>query len=57
MKRSACDRISLMHAGKVLACDAPDKLSDARGGGNLEQAFIAYIQTAEGSQFATSAPA
>ncbi|MEZ6152965.1 MAG: ribosome-associated ATPase/putative transporter RbbA [Pirellulaceae bacterium] len=51
-----CDRISLMHAGKVLACDAPDKLSDARGGGNLEQAFIAYIQTAEGSQFATSAP-
>ncbi|MCA9182602.1 MAG: ATP-binding cassette domain-containing protein, partial [Planctomycetales bacterium] len=50
-----CDRISLMHAGKVLACDAPDKLSAARGGGSLEQAFIAYIQTAEGSESDTSA--
>jgi ribosome-dependent ATPase len=26
-----CDRISLMNAGKVLACDAPQKLIDARG--------------------------
>ena len=26
-----CDRISLMHAGKVLAADAPQKLIDARG--------------------------
>ncbi len=25
-----CDRISLMHAGKVLACDAPQKLIDGR---------------------------
>ena len=26
-----CDRISLMNAGKVLACDAPQKLIEARG--------------------------
>ncbi|QDV24791.1 ribosome-associated ATPase/putative transporter RbbA [Aureliella helgolandensis] len=49
-----CDRISLMHAGKVLACDAPDKLADARGTGSLEQAFIAYIQAAEAPEAATS---
>src|SRR6187455_3645778 len=26
-----CDRISLMNAGKVLACDKPQRLIDARG--------------------------
>lgn len=51
-----CDRISLMHAGKVLACDAPSKLADARGEGSLEQAFIAYIQAAEGAESTTSEP-
>ena len=36
-----CDRISLMNAGKVLACDAPQKLIDERGaaqpGGRLHR--------------------
>jgi ribosome-dependent ATPase len=41
-----CDRISLMHDGRVLACDAPRKLADAKGDGDLEQAFIAYIRAA-----------
>jgi ribosome-dependent ATPase len=41
-----CDRISLMHAGKVLACDAPQKLIDARGVANLEEAFIGYMEDA-----------
>lgn len=39
-----CDRISLMNAGKVLACDAPQKLIDARGAANLEEAFIGYME-------------
>ena len=41
-----CDRISLMNAGKVLACDAPQKLIDARGAANLEDAFIGYMEDA-----------
>ena len=41
-----CDRISLMHAGKVLACDAPQKLIDERGSRNLEEAFIGYMEDA-----------
>jgi ribosome-dependent ATPase len=42
-----CDRISLMHAGTVLACDLPRKLVDARGASGLEEAFIGYIADAE----------
>ncbi|WP_050985984.1 ribosome-associated ATPase/putative transporter RbbA [Schlesneria paludicola] len=41
-----CDRISLMNAGKVLACDAPQKLIDARRATNLEEAFIGYMEDA-----------
>ncbi len=39
-----CDRISLMNAGKVLACDVPQKLIEKRGAANLEDAFIAYME-------------
>jgi ribosome-dependent ATPase len=35
-----CDRISLMHAGKVLASDTPQALIQACGASSLEQAFI-----------------
>ncbi len=48
-----CDRISLMHAGRVLACDAPRALIAARGADNLEEAFIGYMEDA----MAESAPA
>jgi ribosome-dependent ATPase len=41
-----CDRISLMHAGRVLACDAPEKLIEGRGAASLEDAFIAYMEDA-----------
>jgi ribosome-dependent ATPase len=43
-----CDRISLMHAGVVLACDKPAALVAARGASGLEEAFIAYIADAAG---------
>ncbi|MBK6468335.1 MAG: ribosome-associated ATPase/putative transporter RbbA [Rhodobacter sp.] len=42
-----CDRISLMHAGKVLVSDAPKALIAARGAATLEDAFIAYMLDAE----------
>jgi ribosome-dependent ATPase len=55
-----CDRISLMHAGKVLACDAPQKLIDGRGVASLEEAFILYMEDAisetESEQGTRSAP-
>nr|WP_296229143.1 ribosome-associated ATPase/putative transporter RbbA [Ralstonia sp. UBA689] len=41
-----CDRISLMHAGRVLVSDAPAALVHARGTQTLEQAFIAYLREA-----------
>jgi ribosome-dependent ATPase len=41
-----CDRISLMHAGKVLAQNTPAALLRARGVQTLEEAFIAYLEEA-----------
>lgn len=38
-----CDRISLMHAGKVLASDTPANLVKARATQTLEEAFIDYL--------------
>jgi ribosome-dependent ATPase len=45
-----CDRISLMHAGKVLVSDTPAAIQAARGAASLEQAFIAYLQEASGPE-------
>ena len=41
-----CDRISLMHAGKVLASDTPEALVKACGKNSLHDAFIEYLQEA-----------
>ena len=41
-----CDRISLMHAGKILAVDTPDSLRHSRGAKTLEDAFIGYLEDA-----------
>jgi ribosome-dependent ATPase len=41
-----CDRISLMHAGKVLAQDSPQALIHIRRVKNLEEAFIAFLKDA-----------
>ena len=43
-----CDRISLMHAGKVLAVGAPLELVKERGGDSLEDTFIDYLAEAAG---------
>ncbi|MFN3627754.1 MAG: ATP-binding cassette domain-containing protein, partial [Parvibaculum sp.] len=38
-----CDRVSLMHAGRVLAIGTPDQLRQEHDAGSLDEAFIAYI--------------
>ena len=43
-----CDRISLMHSGRVLATGAPAALVRARGAATLEEAFVGYIEDASG---------
>ena len=43
-----CDRISLMHAGKVLAVGAPLELVKERGSDLLEDTFVGYLADAAG---------
>ncbi|CAN0626163.1 ribosome-associated ATPase [Burkholderia multivorans] len=50
-----CDRISLMHAGRVLASDAPAELVRQRGARTLEEAFIGYLVDAQGTSDAPPA--
>ncbi|HEY8331223.1 MAG TPA: ribosome-associated ATPase/putative transporter RbbA [Pseudomonas sp.] len=51
-----CDRISLMHAGRVLDSDTPQALMDKRGLPSLEATFIAYLEEAA-AENAASLPA
>ncbi|QCN99631.1 ABC transporter ATP-binding protein/permease (plasmid) [Azospirillum argentinense] len=41
-----CDRVSLMHAGRVLVSDTPAALVARRGAATLEEAFIGYLEEA-----------
>ena len=43
-----CDRMSMMHAGKVLDSDVPAQLVRKRGAATLEEAFIDYLVEASG---------
>ena len=43
-----CDRISLMHAGRVLVSDTAEGITKAKGCATLEDAFIAYLEEAIG---------
>ena len=52
-----CDRISLMHAGQVLAVGEPDGLRRERGADSLEDAFIDYLEEAAGDEAPGEAPA
>ncbi|MCF6751677.1 ribosome-associated ATPase/putative transporter RbbA [Pseudomonas stutzeri] len=54
-----CDRISLMHAGRVLDSDTPQGLMVKRGLATLEETFIAYLEdaVAEGAAAAPASPA
>ncbi|WP_169569936.1 ribosome-associated ATPase/putative transporter RbbA [Sneathiella limimaris] len=41
-----CDRVSLMHAGKVLAVGEPEDLRKEQGAETLEEAFVSVLQDA-----------
>jgi len=44
-----CDRISLMHAGRVLAVGTPQAITAEGGAATLEEAFIAHLEAAAGT--------
>ena len=43
-----CNRVGLMHKGRLIRCSAPDAMKHETGGATLEEAFIQTIQGAEG---------
>ncbi len=51
-----CDRISLMHAGKVLVSDTPARIVRQRAAGTLEEAFIGFLEDASGAGTTATAP-
>jgi ribosome-dependent ATPase len=51
-----CDRISLMHAGRVLAVGAPQDLVKQRGSASLEECFVGYLAEAAGIEVGKAAP-
>ncbi len=52
-----CDRISFMHAGKVIATGTPAELQEAQHAPSLEEAFIAYMELGGRSAAASPPPA
>ena len=52
-----CDRISLMHAGRVLVSDSPAQLMRQRGTQSLEQAFVSHLEEASASTENVAVPA
>jgi ribosome-dependent ATPase len=52
-----CDRISLMHRGRVLAVGAPKELVKERGSATLEDAFISYLEEGGRAESASKAEA
>tara|TARA_R110002126_G_scaffold141383_2_gene286491 strand:+ start:9962 stop:12724 length:2763 start_codon:yes stop_codon:yes gene_type:complete len=51
-----CDRISLMHAGRVLVTDTPADIIASRDAASLEDGFIAYISAEIPPEPASNAP-
>lgn len=45
-----CDRISLMDSGRVLATDTPANLMRTRNASSLDDAFIIYLEEANGTR-------
>ena len=51
-----CDRISLMHRGRVLAVGEPEELRRRQHAGTLEEAFIRYLEQDEAAEAAERLP-
>jgi ABC-2 type transport system ATP-binding protein len=47
-----CNRVGLMHRGKLIRCEAPEAMRQATGAANLEGAFIRTIRELEGGRAA-----
>ncbi len=45
-----CNRVGLMHRGKLIRCEAPEAMRQATGAANLEGAFIQTIRELEGAR-------
>jgi ABC-type multidrug transport system ATPase subunit len=45
-----CNRVGLMHKGKLIRCETPEALKHETGAANLESAFIQMIRAAEGAR-------
>jgi ribosome-dependent ATPase len=48
-----CDRISLMHAGKLLAVGAPQELRQSKAAVTLEDAFVSFLEEVDAGNSAT----
>jgi ABC-2 type transport system ATP-binding protein len=44
-----CNRVGLMHKGRLIRCSPPDVMKRETGAANLEGAFIKTIQAVEGA--------
>jgi ribosome-dependent ATPase len=51
-----CDRISLMHAGRVLVSSSPAEIVRSRGVDSLQEAFISYLEAAGGESAESARP-
>ncbi len=53
---SRCDRLALMHEGRVLATDTPSDIVKARDAKNLDDAFVSFLEANTKSEIAASPP-
>ncbi len=51
-----CDRVALMHAGRVLVSGTPTEIVAAHGADNLEQAFVQWIEAVQPARGGDDAP-
>ncbi|GAW34905.1 putative ABC transporter ATP-binding protein YbhF [Roseovarius sp. A-2] len=51
-----CDRISLMHAGRVLSVGTPAEIAASKGTENLNEAFVSYLEDAAEADAPTGKP-
>jgi ribosome-dependent ATPase len=51
-----CDRIALMDSGRVLITGTPRELMAARGTQTLDEAFVSYLEEAQGKTTVPTAP-
>lgn len=51
-----CDRVALMASGRVLVTGTPRELMEARGAQSLDEAFVSYLEQAQGKTIVPAVP-